>query len=91
MKRFTDGLRTLIHGFFSFDTKAWGATFLGGVFYFVIQMPLSVIFALFTNNYEQVEPILLLVAFILTLPVIDIVYDKMGGKRNKKIVEKETN
>jgi hypothetical protein len=89
MKRFLGGLRTLVHGLFSFDLRAWGAILLGGVFFYFVQMPLSVVFGLFVNNYETAEPLILLSSFLCAVPIIDVAYEKMGGKKDSKDEVKE--
>ena len=84
MKRIIDGFLILIKGMLLQDLKAVIATFLGAIIFYIIQMPISMLFGLFSSNYKNVSSLIMLLSFIIILPLIDIIFLKIGGT-NKNI------
>lgn len=80
VRRIKNGFLVFLKGMLLQDLKAVISTFLfGAPFYFLIQMPLSMLFGLILQRYEDAELLIWLFSYILTLPVIDYGFEKIGG------------
>lgn len=83
MVRIKNGLAVFVKGILFQDWKAMIATVLGAVFFYIIQIPTSILLALFMKDYESAEIFIMIISAIITLFFIDFIFEKIGGTDRK--------